>query len=281
MTRVLRQMQFGNDIHQIEALEYDPDFDAKAMRSRMFLETVGGNLRPVLWLYSPDIWNIDTYGRISSYFWEFRARGSTAAFLASGLVQNVNGATFFINHWNSGTEEWDNAFFINTSGTPYMRLSSMALILGDQEALDANVNVGQVNIWWNDTNKRLKGKDNSTTTYNFGYNDRGDPVSSDFTETDLTLDGNWNDLNLSSIVPAGAKCINLHTDIEDSHKGHGLEFRKNGNSNSAVHTSCLAPANNAEMHCVSPIACDSSRIIEYRSIVSADSITITVNGWWI
>ncbi len=113
-----------------------------------------------------------------------------------------------------------------------------------------------------------------------GYVDRGDPAAVDFDQDDLTLDGNWHDLDLSAIVPFGAKAVNLHMDVSDTHRGHGLELRKNGNVNEAVHLVCLAPINNSDSHCISVIACDRSRRLEYRVVTSADSAIITVNGWW-
>jgi len=45
-------------------------------------------------------------------------------------------------------------------------------------------------------------------------------------KTDLTIDGAWHDMNLSGIVPAGAKAILLEGDIEASSVGYNIKFRK-------------------------------------------------------
>jgi len=111
--------------------------------------------------------------------------------------------------------------------------------------------------------------------------DRGDPSSPDFTETDLTFDGAWHDLDLSSVVPAGAKAVLLRVKIRDDVANTTLRFRKNGNSNTlnvSVIMQHVAGQYNWEDLVV---ACDANRVIEYMSPSSLLNVFITVGGWWI
>ena len=167
---------------------------------------------------------------------------------------------------------------------PYFRLKSAFVLSGanDSGTFANIVPSGSALIYWDDSADQLKAIDNAVVTFAFGYNDRGDPAAFDFDETDLTLDGAWHDLDLSSIVPVGAKAVEFHMELNESHKGDGLRFRKNGNSNVINHSEIVAPVAASVVHQDMVVGCDSNRVIEYILIgASIDGVDIVVKGWFI
>lgn len=116
------------------------------------------------------------------------------------------------------------------------------------------------------------------------YVDRGDPASVDFDEGDLTTTGldEWRDLDLSSIVTAGAKAVVLNVLIVDDATNSQLQFRKNGNSNVNNVFRLRTQVIGHGMQGMGIVSCDTSRVIEYAgSNLTFTSIDITVCGWFI
>lgn len=114
-----------------------------------------------------------------------------------------------------------------------------------------------------------------------GFHDRGDPTGHDFDVDDFTTDNTWNDLDLSSIVPVGAKAVLLEVYIKDDAVNTTLEFRENGNSNdfntTILRTQVANVFNIADMI----VASDVNRVIEYRgSDLAFVAIYVAVRGWW-
>lgn len=112
-----------------------------------------------------------------------------------------------------------------------------------------------------------------------GWQDRGDPSGYDFQiGSGLTADGNYHDLDLSSIVPAGATMVLLRAVVVATNTDRDLLFRKNGNTNSYnVAQLKTYAANNVQDFIV---ACDTNRVVEY--LISGSGITgvaIVVRGW--
>ena len=114
------------------------------------------------------------------------------------------------------------------------------------------------------------------------YVDRGDPAAADFAVGDFTTDASWNDLDLSSIVPAGAVAVHLYVVINDNAAGSAMLFRKNGNSNAfnigrvATHVTGITESGDVIT------TLDSNRVIEYWGTnVAFVSIDVTVKGWFI
>lgn len=102
----------------------------------------------------------------------------------------------------------------------------------------------------------------------------------DYTQAGLTTDGNFYDLDLSAIVPAGATWVYLRVSISDDAAGSSIQFRKNGSSggydNPIVGTQVAAVSNHASFF----VPCDSGRVIEYKgSNLAFTSIGIAVLGW--
>lgn len=114
-----------------------------------------------------------------------------------------------------------------------------------------------------------------------GFVDRGDPAAFDFDKTDLITDGTWHDLDLSTIVPAGAKAILASILINDELIERSLMFRKKGNVNifnrSLIYTQVSNIYNSLDL--VIPV--DADRKIQYRGeAIVWVAIYVTVKGWW-
>ena len=114
------------------------------------------------------------------------------------------------------------------------------------------------------------------------YVDRGDPSAWDFSVGDLTTDGTWRDLDLSSIVPAGAKAVVIKLLIQDDTADYQFLLRENGNSNTyniLVSRILVADILHADE---SIVAVDSARKIEYLATNTTwTRIDILVKGWFI
>lgn len=115
-----------------------------------------------------------------------------------------------------------------------------------------------------------------------GYVDRGDPAVPDLNTGDLDKDGTWHTLDLSSVVPAGAKAVHLYLILFDDAVGSLISFRKNGNnfnSNISVMSTTVASViEYGEIIC----ALDSGRNLQYKvSNVTWLAITVTIKGWWL
>jgi len=112
--------------------------------------------------------------------------------------------------------------------------------------------------------------------------DRGDPSAVDFTETSLTTDGTWRDLDLSAIVGAGAKAVLLSVRITDNQTATEFSFRKNGNSNTINISKLNTQVANLPFYLDVIVPLDANGKIEYMgSNTPFSDISITVRGWWI
>lgn len=111
--------------------------------------------------------------------------------------------------------------------------------------------------------------------------DRGDPAAVDFVKTDLTRNGTWQTLDLSSIIPPAAKGVLLKARIQAAPVGNRIRFRKKGNTNEKNTLSYPTLAANIIHRPDGVCAVNSNSEIEYN----ADNITWTtldlvVRGWW-
>jgi hypothetical protein len=113
-----------------------------------------------------------------------------------------------------------------------------------------------------------------------GFVDRGDPADWDFEVGGLATDEAWHDLDLSEIVPKGAKAVYLYVVVNDDLTNKIICFRENGNSNAAninIIRTYIAGINSQDSFFVS---CDSNRVIEYlASNTTWTGIHILVRGW--
>ena len=119
----------------------------------------------------------------------------------------------------------------------------------------------------------------STTGY---FIDRGDPSTIDFDENDLTRDGEWHELNLSSIVPSTAKLVLLRVDMSATSSNKYLSFRKHGSAYVYSRASIVSQVANIPIagDLVVPIGEDG--IIEYFATSTAiNSFNVMICGWWL
>jgi hypothetical protein len=119
-----------------------------------------------------------------------------------------------------------------------------------------------------------------------GFIDRGDPTAYDYNETGskavLNTDGTWRDLDLSAIVPAGAKAVLMHIDICDDATGSQFFLRKNGNSSDYNVVQCNTMVASQLFPYDVIVSCDTNRVIEYNGLnVAFIYIRIVVKGWFI
>lgn len=114
------------------------------------------------------------------------------------------------------------------------------------------------------------------------YVDRGDPASADFTRPNLDTDGAVHDMDLSSIVPAGAIAVHLRFTIMGTSVGLYFRFFEKGNSNTVNRLNQLTQVANVTIECDGFIMLDANRVISY--ITSNDAFgnyNVVVRGWLI
>ena len=113
-----------------------------------------------------------------------------------------------------------------------------------------------------------------------GFVDRGDPAAIDYGDGDFTHNGLWIDLDLSSIVPAGAIAVVLYVVVgAGGAVGQGLLFRKNGNSK-VVNTPGVGDSGHAFGSGTVIVPCDSGRVIEYNCGGAVTVANVVVVGWF-
>ena len=118
--------------------------------------------------------------------------------------------------------------------------------------------------------------------YDSRFIDRGDPASADFAVGDFTTDLTWCDLDLSSIVPAGAKAVVLKIEVKDGSLEQFVQFRKNGNSNIYANFLVYTQTANIRFAGQGIVPCDANRVIEYRTAnTTFTNIDVTVLGWFV
>ena len=108
---------------------------------------------------------------------------------------------------------------------------------------------------------------------------RTDTPSWDFELGDLTTDGTWRDLDLSSIVPEGARYVFLAGRIRDE-DAVGSEFgvRKNGDTGIDVRKETSLAALDHWFYI--GVSCDENRVIEYYAAnVTWTRIEFRIQGW--
>lgn len=113
------------------------------------------------------------------------------------------------------------------------------------------------------------------------YVDRGDPAAYDFAVGDLTTDASWRDLDLSGIVPSGAKAVLLKTLLQSANPGDAIRYRLKGNSNTINACGCEALRANVARTRMGITSLDANRVIQYNADnIAWTSLSIVVRGWW-
>lgn len=114
------------------------------------------------------------------------------------------------------------------------------------------------------------------------YVDRGDPSVFDFTLVDFITDGNWHELDLSSIVPEGATAISFRLTVQSVNIADYFVFRKKGNINErnklAVRTQVATVPSDGD----GIVSCSVDRKIEYRATNTIfQAMILNISGWFI
>lgn len=113
------------------------------------------------------------------------------------------------------------------------------------------------------------------------YVDRGDNAAYDFETGDFTTDSNWYDLDLSSILPVGAKGVVFRVLVQDDATGSYVVFRKNGFANTWNSGYIRTQVANMNVDGTITIGVDSNRKIEYKAINRVFAvIKLNVVGWF-
>lgn len=109
---------------------------------------------------------------------------------------------------------------------------------------------------------------------------RGDTTNPDWNAGTLTMDGNWNDLDLSSIVPAGAKSVTLIIMYMATSAANTLQIRTKGFAQAGNIQALKVPVIAQAGYVQRTVYPDSDGVIEYKATV-ANWITldVTVNAW--
>ena len=112
------------------------------------------------------------------------------------------------------------------------------------------------------------------------YVDRGDPASWDYSKADLTTDGQWHTLDLSSIVPEGATLVHLKIKAQIAYNNMIIGFCKKGIVNKQNGATLMIRHGNNEYYEEAWVACDADRKIEYwTSDQTWVMLDILVRGW--
>lgn len=113
------------------------------------------------------------------------------------------------------------------------------------------------------------------------YVDRGDPAAYDFAKEDLTINGTWQELDLSPYVPAIARAVLIMGHVEGNAVNWRIRFRAYGNSNEINHGGMDTLRANVQRHRSSIVAIGSDRKIEYNADNQAwTTLNLSVRGWW-
>ena len=110
---------------------------------------------------------------------------------------------------------------------------------------------------------------------------RGDPADYDWTEADLTMNNNYHDLDLSSIVPEGATGVLMAVAIRDSVINTFFGFKPYGNVNGINSFIARIMVANTTYHTTCMMPLDSNRKLEYICSAPFDNVYLCVMGWFI
>lgn len=112
------------------------------------------------------------------------------------------------------------------------------------------------------------------------YTDIGDIAAAQYDEGDLTLDNNWNDLDLSSHIGVGLRLVHFRVSITDNSTGIRISLRTNGNSYSWNTATVRTQSSNVQQVEDCWVWTDSNGVIEYVGTAGTDSIDISIRGYF-
>lgn len=102
----------------------------------------------------------------------------------------------------------------------------------------------------------------------------------DVSESSITTNGAWHDLDLSSIVPSDAKIIVISGFIQDDNTSQRFSVRQNGSTLDDTVRAQWTQAINVPIGFTFIVPCDANQIIEYNgSSATFTHIRLVVLGW--
>lgn len=113
------------------------------------------------------------------------------------------------------------------------------------------------------------------------FYDRGDPQIEDFFLANFGVSGSWTDLDLSSIVPAGAVAVLVRIEGKATNSGKYFQVRAKGQISSKNIIILRTQAANVSLDHGGLVMCDSNRKIQYyKGDDTFTTLRLTVRGWW-
>lgn len=114
-----------------------------------------------------------------------------------------------------------------------------------------------------------------------GFVTRAGGSSIDFRESVLTTDNQYHDLDLSSIIPLGAKAALIHCRGETSDIAGIGYLKRKGQLGAPAHCVIRPQIADHAVGAIVPVALEAARIVEYKfSNVTWDYISITIKAWF-
>lgn len=113
------------------------------------------------------------------------------------------------------------------------------------------------------------------------YVDRGDPAANDYDVGDLTTDATWRDIDLSGIVPSGAKAILMKTTLKSGGATDKIRYRLKGNVNEINACGCESLRANVGRTRLGIVSIDANRVMQYNADnIAWTALSFVVRGWW-
>ncbi|GAI52661.1 unnamed protein product, partial [marine sediment metagenome] len=111
--------------------------------------------------------------------------------------------------------------------------------------------------------------------------DRGDPFAVDFNTGDFTTDDAWHDLDLSGIVPEGAKAILFYLHIAGDVVDSRAIFKTKGKLWDRTSGQAVVQVSNMDLIGDYVVAVGADRKLQYKiANITWLVIFFTVKGWW-
>lgn len=111
--------------------------------------------------------------------------------------------------------------------------------------------------------------------------DRGDPSAWDYTQTSLTTDGTWRDLDLTAITTANANFVMLEIQVKDDAVGMTVAFRKKGHTQGYTVKQVFTQVANQFIQQGLVVPANNGVIQYYGSNTTFANINLIVSGWMI
>jgi len=111
---------------------------------------------------------------------------------------------------------------------------------------------------------------------------RGEILVPDFQVGDFTIDDEWHDLDLSSILPANAFAFIVAGSFDVDSGAEYIQIRPKGFTGSYTKFKSRSLVINAQHDFHGTIFCNNNQIVEYQiSIATWATLYFCIRGWWI